>query len=133
VQAQVLWMDMRSLVWLTDQLFHSHQFPCVLVSIPVGSCIVLPVSPGIGGSPRLIGNLSGSCQGPWWLPDCQKEYRCSLCSPFLFSIIVSSVAIFSIAHLHDHSLHSEVLLFLWLVFNPWSSFYNWPFSAECQV
>jgi hypothetical protein len=54
-------VDARSLVWLTNQLFHFHQFPCVLEPIPVGSCYVLPVSPGIDGSSRLIWNLSGSC------------------------------------------------------------------------
>ena len=43
-----------SLAWLTDQLFHFHQSPCVLAPIPVESCFVLPVSLGSDGSPRLI-------------------------------------------------------------------------------
>ena len=62
-------------------------------SIPMcaGTCTnwfptMLQVSPGIDGSSRLILNLSGYCQEPWWLPDCQEEYRCSyLCSCFLHS------------------------------------------------
>jgi len=33
-------------------------------------------------SPQLIWNLSGNCQGPWWLPDCQKECRRSCVAPF---------------------------------------------------
>jgi len=39
---------------LTDRSdVNFHQFPYVLVPIPVESCYVLPVSPGIDGSPRL--------------------------------------------------------------------------------
>jgi hypothetical protein len=54
-----------------------HQFSCVLGPIPAVSCNALPVSPWIDGLPRLISNLTGSCQGPWWLSDCRIEYRCS--------------------------------------------------------
>ena len=68
--------------WPIHQLSHFHQILCVLTPIPVGSCCILSVSPGTG-SPRLIWNLSGNCQGPWWLPDSQNEYWCSyLCSLF---------------------------------------------------
>jgi hypothetical protein len=65
--------------WLIDQQLHLYQLPCVPAPIPVGSRFVPHISPGIDGSPRLIWNLSGSCQGPWWWPDCQKEYRCPTC------------------------------------------------------
>ena len=48
------------------------------------------VLPGIDGSPRLILNLSWNCQGPWWLPDCQKEYRYSyLCCGLIGSWVLS--------------------------------------------
>ena len=57
---QVLLVDVRSLVWPVHQLFHFHQFPCLLTPIPAGACYVLPVLSWIDGSPRLILNLSGS-------------------------------------------------------------------------
>jgi hypothetical protein len=79
VQVQVLLVHVRSLIWLIHQLFHFHQFPNVQAPLPVASCCILPVSPGTDGSPRIIKNLCGSCQGLWRLLDCQKEYtsRCS--------------------------------------------------------
>jgi hypothetical protein len=71
---------------LIHQLFHFHQFPSVQAPILVGSNYVLPLSPRIDGSPRLIWNLSGRFQGSWWLPDHQKEYRSFyLCNPILYS------------------------------------------------
>ena len=75
--------ECEELVWPVHQLSYFHQILCVLAPIPVGSCCILSVSPGIDGSPWLIWKLSGSCQGPRWLPDSQNEYRCSyLCSLF---------------------------------------------------
>jgi hypothetical protein len=73
---------MRSHVWL----IHFHQFPCVQAPIPVGSCYVLPVSPGTDGRSRLIWNLSGSCQEPWRLP-VKKNIDVPNCSPFLYSTL----------------------------------------------
>ena len=84
--AEIIWEDVRNLVWLIDQLYHFHYFPCVLTPISVGFCYVLPVSRGTDGSPRLIWNSSGNCQGSRWLHECWKECRCSyLFSPFLYS------------------------------------------------
>jgi hypothetical protein len=62
---------------LIYQLLHFHQFPRVPTPIPLGSCYVLPISPAIDVTPRLIWNLSGDWHESWWLPACQKEYRCS--------------------------------------------------------
>jgi len=53
-QAKVPKVDMRSLVWLIDQPFHSLPFLYVLAPIPIESCYVLPVSVGIDGSPNII-------------------------------------------------------------------------------
>jgi len=48
----------------------------------------LPVSSGFDGSLSLIWNLSGSFQGPGWLPAWRKEYSCSyLCSSLLHSTL----------------------------------------------
>jgi len=47
---------------LNDQLFHSHQSPCVPTPIPAGSCHVLPFLPETDGNPRKIYNLSGNSQ-----------------------------------------------------------------------
>ena len=55
-------MDLRSLAWLIDQLFHSHQSQCVLTLIPVGTCNVLPFVPGNDGNPRTIYDLFGNSQ-----------------------------------------------------------------------
>jgi hypothetical protein len=49
-------MDLRSLVGLIHQLLNFHQFPCAKAPVLVGSCYVLPVSPGIDGSLRIIWN-----------------------------------------------------------------------------
>jgi hypothetical protein len=45
-------VDVRSLAWLTDQLFCSHQSPYVVPLIPVAPYYGLPVSPGIDGRQR---------------------------------------------------------------------------------
>ena len=60
LQAEVLWLDARSLLWLIDQLFHFHHFPCDLAVISVHPCYVLPVSPGVIDNPRLVYSLSGN-------------------------------------------------------------------------
>ena len=54
-QAQVLSVDVRSLVWLIDQLFHFYQSPRVLL------CSASFIR---DGRPRLIYNLSAKCQPP---------------------------------------------------------------------
>jgi len=56
-------LDVRNLLWLTDQVFHFHQSTCVLALISVGFFYVLSVSPGIDGSLRLIWDLPGKCPG----------------------------------------------------------------------
>jgi len=59
-----LWkINLRSPVGLIHQLLHFHQFPCAKASISVASCYVLPVSPGIDGSPRIIWNYPESVKG----------------------------------------------------------------------
>jgi hypothetical protein len=68
-----------------------HQFPCVPAPIPVGSCYVLPISPGIDGSPRLIWNVSGSCQGPWWLPDFRKTIDVPTCVALFYTVHYTSL------------------------------------------
>jgi hypothetical protein len=40
-QAQVLLVVVRSPVWLIHHLSHFHQFPCVLVPLPVGSTFAI--------------------------------------------------------------------------------------------
>ena len=91
VQAQVLLVHVGSLIWLIHQLFHFHQFPCVRALLLVRSCCIMSVLPGTDGSPRIIWNLSESCQGVLWLLDCWKEYGCSYqCSPFLYSPLCKS-------------------------------------------
>jgi len=57
-------VDLRSLGWLISQLFHLHQFPCVLTLIPVCSYSLLSFSPGNYIIPRRIKNVSGNRQGP---------------------------------------------------------------------
>jgi len=54
--------NLRSLAWPIDQLFHSHQSPCVLTPIPVGTCYVLPFVPGNDGNPWTIYSLFGNSQ-----------------------------------------------------------------------
>jgi len=68
VQAEVLLLDVRSLLRLTDQLFLFHQFPCDLEFIPVDPWYVLPVSPDLMTIPdsfivylEMINYLNGHC------------------------------------------------------------------------
>jgi len=80
---------------LIHQLFHFR----VPTPIPLESCYVLPVSPGTDVSPRLIWNLSGDWHESWWLPDCQKEYRCScMYSHFYILHYTSLNGIFSLEY-----------------------------------
>jgi hypothetical protein len=90
-------VDVPSQGWSPVSGCEEHNLAnCSSISLPsIPMCIahttniyimlyVLPVSPGIDDSPRLIWNLSGSSQRPWWLPDCQRES--------------SSLALFCIPH-----------------------------------
>jgi len=72
-------VDVRSLLWLIDQLFHFHQSHVSWHPYHLDPVMFLTVLPGTDGSPRLICSLSGNCQGPLWRFDCWKEYRCSAC------------------------------------------------------
>ena len=51
---------MRSFLWLNNQLFHFHQFSCVLAPIPVEPYYVLPVSTGTDDNSGVVWNLSGN-------------------------------------------------------------------------
>jgi hypothetical protein len=65
VQVQVLWVDVRSLLWLTDQLFHFQHFPFIPAPIPVEPRHVLPVSSGTEDNHRQVCSLFGSYSAPY--------------------------------------------------------------------
>ena len=68
-------MEVRSLTWLIVQVLLFIQFPRYLAPISVVLSSVLPVSPGVDGSPRIIWNLSSSSQGTYGHLAVKKKTR----------------------------------------------------------
>jgi hypothetical protein len=96
-----LWkMDLKSLVRLIHQLLHFHQFPCAKAPISFGSCFVLPVSPGIDGSLRII----------WNYPEAMEGLHGFLSSSFLYSPLCSLVDIYFGLEYHGVEPKSEAVL-----------------------